>query len=54
VALLGLAIFLGLWPQALIELSAAWVNDFLSHTVGHLGAAALALAGQLEPLSFIK
>lgn len=42
-ALLVAAVLLGIWPQLLIGLSLGWVNDFLSHTVGHLGAAALAL-----------
>jgi NADH-quinone oxidoreductase subunit M len=41
-ALLLVAILLGVAPQLLIARSAGWVNDFLSHTVGHLGAAALA------------
>lgn len=41
--LLVVAVLLGVWPQLLITLSIGWVNDFLSHTVGHLGAAALAL-----------
>jgi hypothetical protein len=41
--LLGVAVALGILPQALVTASASWVNDFLSHTVGHLGPAALAL-----------
>lgn len=40
---LGLAVALGLWPQVLITASTSWVNDAISHTVGHLGPAALAL-----------
>lgn len=41
--LLAGAGLLGIWPQLLVGCSLGWVNDFLSHTVGHLGAAALAL-----------
>lgn len=38
-----LMVGLGLWPQPLIAVTHAWVNDFLSHTSGHLGAASFAL-----------
>lgn len=34
---------LGLHPQPLLTAQATWVNDFLSHTFGHLGAGSLAL-----------
>lgn len=38
-----LLVGLGLWPQPLFAITHAWVNDFLSHTSGHLGAASFAL-----------
>lgn len=36
-------LLLGLHPQPLLTAQATWVNDFLSHTFGHLGAGSLAL-----------